>query len=104
MAEQTRKNPICVISVETFGEYGVHSVQTSTAWSENPYSEGYAIVPDDMVQDIMDTRGFCDIELNEDGTEVISFAAREIPVIEEPEPEPTANELVDILLGVDEDE
>ena len=104
MTEQTRKNPLCVISVETFGEYGVRSVQTSTAWSENPYSEGYVIVPDDMVQDIMDTRGFCDIELNEDGTEVISFTAREIPVIEETEPEPTANELVDILLGVDEDE
>ena len=44
------------------------------------------MVPDAMVKGIMETRGFCDIALNEDGTEVVSFTAREIPVIPEPEP------------------
>ncbi len=85
MIEQTRQNPLCVISIATFGEYEVHSIQTNSGWSENPYDEGYAIVPDDMVQVIMATQGFCDIVLNDDNTEVVSFTAREIPVIEEPE-------------------
>ena len=38
-----------------------------------------------MVQDILATQGFCDIKLNNDKTEVASFVAREIPVVEEPE-------------------
>lgn len=79
-----RQNHFCVISLETYGDYAMHDIQTNSAWTENPYSD-YAIVPDEMVQDIMETRGFCDIVLNEEGTEVISFTAREIPEIPEPE-------------------
>lgn len=103
MIENVRKNPFCVISKEAFGEYHVHDIQTNSAWSENPYGNDYAVVPDDMVHDIMETRGFCDIELNEDGTEVISFTAREIPEIPEPEVEvePTADEILNALLGVE---
>ena len=85
-----RLNPFCVISIETFGEYAVHDVQTNSSWMSNPY-EDYAVVPDEKVKGIMETRGFCDITLNEDGTEVISFTAREIPVI--PEPEPVSNDV-----------
>lgn len=85
MTEQTRKNPLCVISKNTFGEYEIHSIQTNSGWSKNPYGEEYAIVPDDMVEDIKATKGFCDIVLNDDGTEVVSFTAREIPEIPEPE-------------------
>ena len=95
---------LCVISKETFGEYAMHDIQTNSSWAFNPY-ENYAIVPTDMVEAIMKTRGFCDIELNEEGTEVVSFVAREIPVIPAPDPEeaePTADELMNILLGVDE--
>ena len=84
MNEEERINPFCVISIETFGEYAVHDIQTNTAWASNPYETGYAVVPDEMVEEIMETRGFCDITLNENGTEVISFTAREIPVIPEP--------------------
>lgn len=100
---KVRKNWFCVISKETFGEYAVHDIQTNSAWNTNPY-EDYAVVPDEMVEAIMETRGFCDVELNEDGTEVVSFVAREIPDIPEPTPEvePSADELMDILLGVDE--
>lgn len=83
--EQTRQNPFCVISIATFGEYEIHDIQTNSSWCKNPYGEEYAVVPDNMVQDIMQTRGFCDIVLNEDNTEVVSFTAREIPVIQEPE-------------------
>ena len=74
-----KMNPFCVISLEVFGDNAVHDIQTNTLWNENPYSEGYAVVPDDMVQEIRATKGYCDIVLNENGTEVASFTAREIP-------------------------
>ena len=95
-----RKNPLCVISLETYGDYAIHDIQTNSAWTENPYSD-YAVVPDEMVQDIMATQGFCDIVLNADNTEVVSFTAREIPEIEEPEPEPTTDDILNVLLGVE---
>lgn len=87
-----RKNSLTVVSKSTFGEYNIHDIQSNSSWSENPY-EDYAVVPDDMVEAIMATRGFCDIELNKDGTEVVSFVALEIPEIPEPKPEPTEDEL-----------
>ena len=92
-----RANPFCVISKATLGEYAVRDIQTNSAWSENPYGDGYAVVPDDMVADILETRGFCDIELSEDGTEVVEFTAREIPNIPTPEAEPTLEERVTTL-------
>ena len=87
-----RKNPLTVISKNTFGEYNVHDIQSNSSWGKNPY-EDYAIVPDNMVESIMETRGFCNIELNEDGTEVVSFTALEIPDIPEPESQPTEEQL-----------
>lgn len=92
MNEEERINPFCVVSIETFGEYAVRDIQTNSSWATNPY-EDYAIVPDDMVVAIMETRGFCDIVLNEDGTEVVSFTAKEIPVIPTPEPEPVGDDV-----------
>lgn len=91
-----RVNPFCVISKATFGEYDVHDIQTNSSWSENPY-EDYAIVPDDMTTEILETKGFCDIVLNEEGIEVVSFTAREIPNIPTPEVEPTLEERVTII-------
>ena len=102
MAE--RKNYFCVISKETFGDYAIHDIQTNSGWTENPYGEGYAVVPDELVQDIVATHGFCDIVLNDDNTEVVSFVAREIPEIKIPEPEPTTDEVLNALLGVANDE
>jgi len=90
-------NPFCVISKDTFGEYNVRDIQTNSAWGSNPYGDGYAVVPDDMVTAIQETRGFCDIELNEDGTEIVGFTAREIPEMPEPTPEPTAEERLKAL-------
>lgn len=98
MTEQTRKNYFCVISKSGFGDYNSHDIQTNSGWFENPYGETYAVVPDDMVQDILETRGFCDITLNDDGTEVVSFVAREIPEPEPIEVEPTAEDDVDAML------
>lgn len=107
MTETQRQNPFCVVSKATFGEYAVRDIQTNSSWTDNPYGDEYAIVPNDMVQDILATKGYCDITLNTDGSEVTSFVAREIP---EPEPtqepevdsEPTTEELLNIILGVNE--
>ena len=88
-----RVNPFCVISKDTFGEYAVHDIQTNSSWSANPY-EDYAVVPDDMVLAIQETKGFCDIKLTKDKTTVASFTAREIPEIPTPEPEPTPEERI----------
>ena len=90
-----RVNPFCVISKETYGEYAVRDIQSNSSWGANPYGEEYAVVPDDMVTAIMETRGFCDIVLNEDGTEVVEFTAREIPVIPEPQAEPSQLDLIE---------
>ena len=92
-----RVNPFCVISKETFGEYAVRDIQTNSGWSENPYGEDYAVVPDDMVADILETRGFCDIKLSKDKTTVTSFTAREIPEIPTSEPGPTLEDRVATL-------
>ena len=89
-----RVNPFCVISKAIYGEYAVRDIQTNSAWGANPYGEDYAVVPDDMVTEIMETRGFCDIVLNEDETEVVEFTAREIPVFPEPPHEPTAEDRI----------
>ena len=88
-----RVNPFCVISKAVFGQYNVRDIQTNSAWGSNPYSD-YAVVPDDMVLAIEETRGFCDITLNEDETEIIGFTAREIPEIPEAPHEPTAEERI----------
>lgn len=98
-----RVHPFCVISKNTFGEYAVRDIQTNSAWGANPYGSDYAVVPDDMVTAIMETKGFCDIELNEDETEVVSFTAREIPEIpnETPKNEPTANDIINAMLGLE---
>ena len=100
-----RKNNFCVIAKEA-DENGWRSLQTSSAWSENPYGETFAVVPDDMVPAILETMGFCDIVLNEDGTEVVEFTANEIPDFPEQEPEPTAEERLtaveEQLLATDE--
>jgi len=84
----TRLHPTTVISIVTYGDYEVHDIQQNSSWSKNPYGNSYASVPDDMVESIKGTHGFCDLVLNEDGTEVVSFTAREIPDIPEPEPQP----------------
>lgn len=88
-----REYPITVISLKTYGEHNVHDIQQNSAWTQNPYSD-YAIVPDKMVEGILKTKGYCDIALNTEETEIISFAAREILAQVEHENIPTTTELI----------
>lgn len=93
--EIIRENPFCIISKEAFDELNVRSIRTSTAWLDNPDPDNFAVVPDDMVPSILNTSGFCDIELNEDGTEVVAFTAKEIPELPEPEDSPTQLDIIE---------
>ena len=94
MSEKIIK-PLCVISKETFGEYQIRDIQTNSLWLKNPYGNDYAIVPSEMVDAIFETHGYCDITLNEDETEVVSFVAREIPQITEPTPQPSQLDVIE---------
>ena len=85
------KTPIMVISKFTWSNGG-RDIQTNNAWENNPYAD-YALVPEDMMESISATNGFCDIILNDAETEVIGFTAREIPIPVKVEPEPTEEEL-----------
>lgn len=93
---------LCVIEIKANAN-GWHDIQTNSTWTKCPY-EGYAIVPPEMVKSIMETGGYCDIELNEAKTEIISFTPTEKPYVPEPEKEPTTKEILNTLLGVTENE
>lgn len=69
---------IYIISKDTFGSYNIRDIQSNNCWTECVV-DGYAAIPDEMVDGILATKGFCDIVLNDDGTRVVSFTAREIP-------------------------
>lgn len=69
---------IYVISKATFGDCNVRDIQCNANWCSCPYSD-YALIPDNLVDGILATCGYCDITLNSDGTEVVSFVAREKP-------------------------
>lgn len=73
---------IYVISKSTFGEYGVRDIQCNANWDCCPYSD-YALIPEDLVDGILATQGYCDIDLNSDGAVVTGYAARSIPSVPE---------------------
>lgn len=72
---------IYIISIDTFGEHEVHDIQCNSCWSGCAI-DGYALIPDGLVEGILETSGYCDIVLNNDGTEVSSFTARPEPFVE----------------------
>lgn len=84
-----RINPITVISKVGYGDYNIHDIQSNTAWAANPYGDAYAIVPDEMVPGVMETHGFINPVFNEDGTELVSYTALDIPEIPKDEVPPS---------------
>lgn len=90
-----------IISKSTYGERRQHYIYSSTAWVENPYPDDYAIVPPELEEGIKETDGYCDITLNNRGTKVLSFTAREIPVIEEEPTETPVTEAEQLRADID---
>lgn len=69
----------CIISKIAFNDYGRRDIQTNVEWSEERQGGDFALVPDDLIEGIVATEGFCDLELSDDENVVIAFTAREIP-------------------------
>jgi len=68
-----------VISKDVYGEYRIRDIQVNGSWKVNPYPTTHVIIPEHFIDDILKTNGFCDIKLNEEETEIISFTARKKP-------------------------
>jgi hypothetical protein len=79
-----------------------HHYQTINRISQIP--EGWAVIPDDMETPNL-PYGYITVEEIEGVMTVTSWTPGEMPEPSHvPEPEPTADELIDILLGVNADE
>lgn len=65
-------------------ENGQHMFESQSHRTEC-WMAGYLPVPFEFEETVFGCMGFCDIELNEDGTEIINITALEIP---DPEPDP----------------
>ena len=85
-----------IIKIEAYNN-GSHANQSTTP---RVIPEGWAVVPDGL--DIPDTFPFVNIEVK-DGV-VVNMTAGVVPPIPEVEPEATVDELIDIMLGVVDDE
>ena len=59
--------------------------------------KSFAIFPDSMIEGLLATEGFCELELSEDGKEVVSFTPLEIPEYAKKPTEPTAEERIAAL-------
>lgn len=59
--------------------------------------KSFAIIPDSMLEEILATEGLCDLELSEDGTEVVSFTALEVPDFMKGASEPSTEERIAAL-------
>lgn len=70
-----------VISKNTYGEYQVRDIQINESWKINPYPETHVLIPDHLIDGIQKTNGFCDITINDDGTELVSYKERTKPEI-----------------------
>ena len=83
------------------GENGHHHFQSQSHRTEC-WLDGYIAVPSEFEETVFGCIGFCDIELNEAGTEIVNVTALEVP---EPEPieEPTVWDELDAAYqeGVD---
>ena len=94
MTEVLRKNPFCVIS-KTANENGWYDIQTNSAWSCNPYGDGYAEVLDELVDGAMATGGYLIPTFSEDGIKMIDYTATEKPEFPEPEETPSQLDIIE---------
>lgn len=91
--KETRKNDFCII-IKTPNENGWYDIQKCSAWTAVP-SDDYAEVLDELVEGAFATGGYLIPTFNEDGTKMIDYKATEIPVLPEPDPQPTQLDLIE---------
>lgn len=89
-----RQHPFTVISI-LGDENNWHDIQQNSSWSANPYGESYAIVPDGMVDEVLACGCWCNIEV-ENGV-LTKITKVEPPTIEEPIPEMTTADVVQMM-------
>lgn len=80
-------------------ETGLHLIQSQSHRTEC-WLDGYVAVPQELEIEVMQCNGYCDLTV-ENGT-ITSFVAQPdlIPTEEDVITEPTADELINALLGV----
>ena len=72
-------------------------IQIGIEWDDEICSI-FAVIPDELLDGILATGGWCDVEVSEDGKTVVNFTATEIPeYIRKREEEPTVDERIDAL-------
>lgn len=99
--EQTedRKHPFTVISVMDYGN-SLHDIQQNSVWSENPYGEAYATVPDDMVDEVLSVGCWCNIEVKNG---VLTKITKVEPPYIPPKPQPPKKETLEVIRITRED-
>lgn len=67
-------------------------VRTDVEWDDIIH-KNFAVIPDELLDGILATDGWCDLELSEDGKTVVNFTETEIPeYIRKLQEEPTIEE------------
>lgn len=89
---------IGVISLDTIGKYHVRDIQVNVAWEENPYPDTHVLIPEHLIDGIIKTNGFCDITLNEDQTELLSFIPLQKPEVKKKEEHSVEKIMLNYLL------
>ena len=75
-------------------------IQIGIEWDDEAY-KNYAIITDELLDGILATGGWCDLELSADGKTVVGFTATEIPEYVR-KPGATTDDVLNALLGVSE--
>ena len=72
-------------------------ILTNIEFDEGAYKT-FAVIPDNLLDGILETRGWCELELSDDGKTVVNFIATEIPeYIRKRKEEPTLEERIAAL-------
>jgi len=79
---------------------GGHGLQSQSHRTEC-WVEGWVAVPEDLCKAVWDCGGYCDLQLDENGA-LVGITPKERPP--EPEPEPTLEDVFNVLLGGEDDE
>ena len=83
-----------IIAIEPL-ENNLHVIE-SQSHRTAVWMDGYIEVPSDLVEEVTATGGYCDLTI-EDGV-LVGVTPTEKPA--EPEPEPTAEDILNAMLGV----